>query len=46
VVLRTPVTALGEDLEVLREHAEHEARAPQPLERRFVLRNFNTDPHA
>lgn len=40
VVLKTPVPVRPADIDPVIEHAKHEARPPQALNRRFVLRSF------
>lgn len=40
VVLRDKVAVKASDIKPITAHALHEARPPQPLNRRFVLRSF------
>lgn len=45
IVLRDPLTVQSVDLEQLVKRAHHHARAMQPQQRRFVLRNFEEHIH-
>jgi carbonic anhydrase len=40
VVLKDKVAVKASDIKPITAHALHEARPPQPLNRRFVLRSF------